>query len=99
VTRDRFVSLGASFDGGEIVTKPLLLEGAQLRLNAKAAFGEIAVDVLDAKGAVIARSEPIRSDSLDIPVRWRQGGLPKGAAPVTLRITLRNALLFALWSA
>jgi len=94
IPRDRFVSLDASFDGGEILTKPLTLKGKHLHLNAKADFGEINVEALDSTGQSIARSKPIHSDSLDTLVEW-EGGEIRGA--VVLRIRLKNACLFALW--
>ncbi len=72
VKRDRFVSLGASFDGGQLTTRPLRLKGKSLHLNAKAAYGEIIVEVLDSKGDVIAHSRPICEDALDIPVEWEK---------------------------
>ncbi|MFH1924236.1 MAG: hypothetical protein ABIP48_30655 [Planctomycetota bacterium] len=97
IQRDRFVSMSASFDGGRIVTRPLKLEGQSLHLNAKSDFGQILVEVLDADGTTIARSEPIREDGLDVPVRWQEGDLKDLQSPVILRITLENALLFALW--
>jgi len=97
IKRDRFVSLGASFDGGKIVTRPLKLKGGTLHLNAKSDFGQVVVEVLDAGGEPVARSKPIRRDALDIPVEWERGSLPDPRKPVVLRITLRNALLFALW--
>lgn len=98
IRRDRFVSLAASFDGGYLVTKPLKLKGGQLHVNAKSDFGEIVVEVLDASGQAIATSRPIRQDGLDVTVEWHNGGLAELASPVALRITLRNAHLFALWS-
>jgi hypothetical protein len=94
--RDRFVALEASFDGGEILTKPVALKGATLHLNAKSDFGEILVELRDANARRLARSEPIQCDSLDIPVRWSAGFVPPDS-PVTLRIQLKNARLFALW--
>ena len=87
-------SLDASFDGGEIVTKPIKPLGQRLHLNAKSDFGEIVVDALDATGNSIARSKPIHSDSLDTLVEWASGDL-KGAA--ALRFVLKNACLFAVW--
>ena len=97
VKRDRFVSLDASFDGGTILTKPLQLKGTSLHLNAKADFGEIVVEVLDADSKVAAESNPIAEDGLDIPVAWAEGELEGVTGPVTLRIILENARLFALW--
>lgn len=97
VPLDRFVSLAASFDGGQIVTKPLTLTGNVLHLNAKADFGEILIELLDGSGHTIAESKPIHRDSLDIAVEWKQGGLEGLQAPVTVKITLKNAHLFAIW--
>jgi hypothetical protein len=96
IKRDRFVALEGSFDGAEIVTKAVLLKGAALHLNAKADFGEIVVEMLDANGKVLAQSHPIQRDGLDIPVKW-SGEVAQPAGPVTLRIKLKNARLFALW--
>jgi hypothetical protein len=94
IPRDRFVSLDASFDGGEILTKALTLKGKRLHLNANSDFGEINVEALDTTGQSIARSKPIRRDNLDTLIEW-EGGEIRGA--VVLRITLKNACLYALW--
>lgn len=97
IPRDRFVSLAASFDGGEIVTKPVRLAGT-LHINAKSDFGEILIEVLDGGGHPLAKSKPVRRDALDIPVEWEaQTNQEKTTEPVALRITLKNAHLFALW--
>ncbi len=97
ILRDRFVSLSAAFDGGVITTKPLRIEGSTLHLNAKADFGEILVEMLDSQGNVLGRSRPIQRDSLDLAVEWEQPPR-KRKTPAALRLTLKNALLFALWS-
>jgi hypothetical protein len=97
VKKDRFVSLGASFDKGHITTKPVRLAGNTLHLNAKSDHGEIQVELLDAAGDVIATSKPVRGDGLDMPVEWDAGDATGVEGPVSLRITLSNALLFAIW--
>jgi hypothetical protein len=96
IKRDRFVALEASFDGGEITTKPVKLKSAALRLNAKADFGEITVKVLDAEGKVIAQSKPVQRDSLNTAVEW-EGDFEPPAGPVVLRLELKNARLFSVW--
>jgi len=98
ITRDRFVSVGASFEGGEILTRPMNLVGNTLHLNAKCDYGEIIIEVLDKTDAVIAKSKPAQADALDIPIEWEQGGLSEVDGPIKLRITLKNALLFAIWA-
>ncbi|HUS71547.1 MAG TPA: hypothetical protein VMY06_00665 [Sedimentisphaerales bacterium] len=97
IKRDRFVSLQASFDGGRILTKPLMLLGSDLHVNAKSEFGEILVEVFDLAGNSIARSRPVRSDSLDVIIDWKRGSLKGLKDPVVLRFTLKNASLFAVW--
>jgi hypothetical protein len=97
VKRDRFVSLGASFDGGEIVTKPLKLTGSGLHLNVRSDFGEVRVELIGADGSRLARSKPVRADTLDAAVEWEEGGFESVTGPVSLRFNLRNALLFAFW--
>jgi hypothetical protein len=96
IKRDRFVALEASFDKGEIVTRPVNLKSSVLHLNAKADFGEIIVEVQNTQGKVLARSKPIQLDGVDVPVEWsHEFAVPN--EPVTLRIKLQNARLFALW--
>ena len=97
VKKDRFVALQASFDGGQIVTKSLRLSGSDLHLNAKSDFGEILVEVLDPAGKRIAKSKPVRADGLNIVVDWESGSLKAVDSCIVLRLTLRNACLFALW--
>ena len=97
IRRDRFVSLEASFDVGEIITRPLIPKGSELHLNATSDFGEIVVEALDADGETVASSEAIHQDSLDITVPWDGDGPLGSDEPVRLRIKLRNARLYALW--
>ena len=98
IKKDRFVALSASFDGGEVVTRPVILAGKSLHLNAKAGFGEIVVQAMDASGNRIAESKAVQQNGLDLTVQWKDGRFPAQDQPVTLRITLKNACLFAIWS-
>jgi len=79
------------------VTRPLKLTGRRLHLNAKADFGNVTLEVLDADGQTIAVSKPIERDSLDIPVEWQEGALPCCDVPICLRIKLQNARHCAPW--
>jgi len=97
VKRDRFVSLGSSFDGGTIITRPLTLKGKTLHLNAKSDYGEIIVKIIAEDGTVIAESRPVKRDSLDAAVEWESGSPDALNGQVTMQITLKNALLFAIW--
>ena len=96
IKRDRFVALEGSFNGAEILTKPVKFNGLKLHLNAKCDFGEIVVELLDVNGKPLAESQPIQQDSLDILVKWSKEPAPS-QGPVQLRIKLKNARLFAIW--
>ncbi|MDD4871780.1 MAG: hypothetical protein PHR77_14580 [Kiritimatiellae bacterium] len=97
IPRDRFVSLSAGKQSGQILTRPLQLDGRVLHLNANASAGRMTIEMVDAAGNVVARSKPITRDALDIPVEWETGGLETITAPVTLRIQMQQVELFALW--
>ena len=98
---DGFVSLDAGFDGGTILTKPLLLKGKALHLNAKADWGEIVVEVCDRKGKPLPGfvSKPVSEDGVDLTVTWPRGkSLARVAGkPVCLKFTLKNAQLYSFW--
>jgi hypothetical protein len=72
------------------------LKGTTVHLNAQSKFGEIRVELLDAKDKVVAQSKPIQDDSLDIPVKWTVA-VTAWSEPVKMRIKLTNARLFACW--
>jgi hypothetical protein len=102
--RDGFVSRDASPIEGYLETKPLLIEGQRLHLNAKSDWGRCLVECLDNQGNQIdgfGREDcvEIREDSTDIAVQFSGG---KGIArlsgrPAKLRFHLQNAQLFSFW--
>lgn len=96
--RDRFVALEADYAGGVLLTKPLVLQGTDLHLNARADWGEIVVEVLDQAGNVMGTSLPVSEDGLDLRLRWEQAPASNGE-PVQLRVTIRNGQLYAIWCA
>jgi hypothetical protein len=96
IKRDRFVALEGSFEKGSIVTKPLKISGSALHLNAKADFGEIIVELLDEQGKSLAKSKPITQDLTDLNVQWKNDlKLPDISS---LRISISNARLYAIWT-
>jgi hypothetical protein len=77
--RDGFASIEALYPGGSLTTKPLLIEGERLIVNADAANGEIRVEIVDHEGQVVPGfgqedCVPFRADEVRGEVRWKQGG-------------------------
>ncbi|HUT36660.1 MAG TPA: hypothetical protein VNE39_24435 [Planctomycetota bacterium] len=101
---DGFVSASAPMSGGEFVTRPFTFEGKQLVLNmSTSAAGSIRVEVQDAGGKPVqdrslADCPDIFGDTLEHVVAWSNGSDVAALAgkPIRLRITLRDADLFAL---
>lgn len=103
IPRDRLIGYVAGDTPGVLETRPLLLRGDRLQLNAAAEAGSIHVEVLDAAGreledfcgenaAVLAAC-----DALECDVHWPEGELAALAdQPLRLRFTLRQARLFSL---
>ena len=104
VRKDGFVSVNASADGGQLVTKPLVFEGGRLVLNyATSAAGSIRVEITDAAGEPIPGftlddCEEIYGDEIDRVVRFKDdpdlGGVAGRA--VRLRFVMSDADLYSL---
>jgi len=102
--RDGFVSLRDHFGGGEVTTKNLRISGKTLHVNVKNPFGSLRVEVLDATGKPLPGYGaedciPIRGDSTDLVVRWKQrsGIYLPGDQPVSLRFLLEKTDLYSFW--
>jgi len=100
---DGFISIQAPLSGGELITKPLVFDGARLTLNAAtSAAGGIHVEIQDPSGKSLpgyslADCPELFGDELSHEVRWRAGGDVKSLAgkPVRLRFVLRDADLYS----
>jgi hypothetical protein len=93
--RDRYVGQETT-SRGTLSTKPLLLSGKKLFVNADASRGELRVQVLTAEGKPIDGlttddGEPIRTDAVRSAVHW-QREFP--ATPVILEFTFEKAVLY-----
>jgi len=99
-----FVSARAGFSGGELLTRPLLLAGKELRLNySTSAVGSVQVEILDASGKpaegfTLSDMRPLFGDELDAPVAWKGGGDLSAfiGRSVRLRFVLKDADLFSI---
>lgn len=104
---DRFLSLDADNKGGTVVTQPMTIEGGTLHVNLETRDGgDVRAEILDPvsrrplSGYTLSDSVPATGDSLDSDLLWRSAKLAalKGKA-CRLRFTLRNASLYAFWTA
>jgi hypothetical protein len=99
---DGFVSLRASFRGGEVTTKPLVFQGMKLIVNfSTSAAGSLKVEIQnqDSKpieGYKLSDCPEIYGDKIERVVRWNGSHLGNMAnKPIRLRFVLRDADLFA----
>lgn len=105
--KDGFVSLAARDNTGQVVTKPFVATGARLLLNVDVHDGgEAVVEVLDEnekpiRGFELNNSSPLRGQSVEQTVGWSEEAKwsQLSGRKVRLRIQLRNADLYALWTA
>jgi hypothetical protein len=100
---DGFVSVHASFAGGQVLTKPLVFEGNRLAINfATSAAGSLRVQIEDAQGRPLdgfafSDCPGIYGDQIEHTVRWQGGADLASLAgkPIRLRIALHDADLYA----
>jgi hypothetical protein len=101
---DGLASVHAPYQGGQLVTKPLLFSGNQLLVNlATSAAGSLRVEIQDAAGKPIsgfslAEAREIVGDQTDRAVVWSSGADVRRlrGTPVRLRFALRDADLYAI---
>jgi hypothetical protein len=101
---DGFASVHAPYAGGEMITKPLVLEGAQLALNySTSAAGGIRVEVQTATGEPIPgytleECPLLVGDTIDRTVAWAAHADLRAlnGQTVRLRFVMKDADLFAL---
>jgi len=100
---DGFVSAQAPMSGGELITKPLIFNGAKLMLNfATSAAGSVRVEIQDVHGKalpgfVLEDCPPLFGDTIERTVTWKNvtdvGSL--AGKPVRLRITMKDADVYS----
>jgi hypothetical protein len=98
---DGFASMSCQ-GRGAVTTKPLVFQGKELRINARAPDGSVRVEIQDESsdplpGFAIADCDPFTGDALRQPVTWRGQHDVSALAgrTIRLRFELQNADLFA----
>lgn len=103
VRLDGFVSLNASYDGGEVTTKPLTFTGDHLSLNySTSAAGSLRIEIQNADGEPLdgyslEDSAELFGDSTEQIARWTGGSDVSDLAgtPVRLRFVLKDGDLYS----
>jgi hypothetical protein len=96
---DGFVSLHARFQGGELLTKPILVKGDKLVLNyATSAAGSIRFEIQFASGQPLPRlalreTPVLWGDAIDAVVPL---ATPLAGVPIRLRFVMKDADLYSL---
>jgi hypothetical protein len=101
---DGFTSVHAPYDGGELVTKPLIFSGTRLGINfATSAAGSVRVEIQNAAGKPIdgftlAECPEVIGDEIERVVRWKSGSDVSRLAgrPIRLRFLLADGDLYSL---
>ena len=97
--KDRFVSVEASFDGGMLVTKPVLIDGSSLFVNCNTSFGRLGVRLLDRNGDSIdgfeATIEGVDQTKVEAPFERSIRELPNSVAQV--EFTFYNSQLYSFF--
>lgn len=100
--RDGYVSLDASGNAGELVTRPLRATGSSLRINLLAhRNGTVRAELQDAAGKSLAGlalddCTPLTGDHVDAKVTWRNGKITDAmlAAGLRVRFVVSDASLY-----
>ncbi len=101
---DGFVSVNASYKGGEMITKPLIFTGNQLALNlSTSATGSLQVEIQTADRAPVPgfgldQCSPIVGDQIEHEVSWEAGSDVSRltGTPVRLRFVMKDCDLYSM---
>ncbi len=101
---DGFISVNASYKGGELITKVFTFTGKELFLNfATSAAGSVRVGIEDEKGRpmpgfTLDDSAELIGNMLDRVVRWKESSdiSTLAGSPVRLRFFMKDADLYAI---
>ena len=100
---DGFVSVHASYEGGELLSKPFRFEGKELEINYESsAAGELRVELQDLEGKPIPgfsleQCTPIFGNEIEWVVKWKGGSdvsVLAGRA-IRMRIAMSDADLYS----
>ena len=95
---DGFFYIESKNEEGNIITKPFILEGDSIEINADSLSGYIKVEILDQSGNKIASSKTYHGyDSIRLNPKWKDHANLKQFKGKTIRLkfTLMNSKIFS----
>ena len=100
---DGFISVHASFNGGEVITKPFIFKGTELEINfATSAAGGFLVEIENADGQPVSgysqdECPEFIGDEIEHVVQWKNGSDVGQLAgkPIRLRFVMKDADLYS----
>jgi hypothetical protein len=96
--KDRYVSRDAGLNEGEIITKPLIIEGKSISINANI-HDEFKVRLLDQDCNSIQGFDwvSIKGNDVNIPVKWKKDISSLEGKTVRIQFKMKNAQLFCFY--
>jgi hypothetical protein len=101
---DGFVSLRAGEEGGFVDTRPVVLDGQHLYVNATAGAGQIRVEITEGDGRAVVpgwgleQGVPVVGDHVRGELRWPGHDLAELRGKIVrIRFHLKNADLYSFW--
>jgi hypothetical protein len=93
--RDRYVAREADLNMGRLITRPLILNGSRITVNAYVE-GEMCVRLVDMKGQTIEGFDWVNlsGDAVDHPVAWEKELKSVSDKPVQIEFQLQDAQLY-----
>ena len=98
IRQDGFYSWRADFEGGEVITKPITVEGGELSVNfATSALGYLQIDILDETGELIEGYSTGRlfGNSIDRPCDFERPLAELIGKKVKLRVSIKDGDLYS----
>ena len=101
---DGFVSLDAD-EAGTITTKPFIMKGEDLYVNAEARWGELYAEILDAETMEVfpgfwvpaEQPAPLTGDHVRAKINWKYPHDLVFEKPVRIRFYMHQARLYSFW--
>jgi hypothetical protein len=103
IRADGFVSVNATYAGGEVLSRPVLFAGSKLEINySTSAAGSVKVELQDIAGEALpgfrlSECSEIVGDSIQHVVRWKGGSDVSSLVgkPVRVRFVMKDADLYS----